>query len=301
MTFRRARRGAVETCTRIPAARVRKSTGCKNAFDQLLFPRVPLRYALPGRSWRLVPHRAESLSPSRRGRCPHRPVVPAPARDSQRQRKEKKLNAMTTPTSSTPSATGRQSQESQKGLACPKARRNRRRHRYAAPRRARRATAPERVKAAFSFGPCNCAAVGGFAAYGCGIPLAGTARFLFGQDRKGPPPRPARWGEEERPSPRSGRGSALGVQGSGRSFRRRRKRSLADFATTTMGGASRWTSPLREQTPPRPPSGGPHIPHGTAIETKREDPERVLPHVIPWKRITSSPACHCIWPKTFHS
>ena len=186
MTFRRARRGAVETCTRIPAARVWKSTGCKNAFDQLLFPRVPLRYALPGRSWRLVPHRAESLSPSRRGRCPHRPVVPAPARDSQRQRKEKKLNAMTTPTSSTPSATGRQSQESQKGLACPKARRNRRRHRYAAPRRARRATAPERVKAAFSFGPCNCAAVGGFAAYGCGIPLAGTARFLFGKTKRGP-------------------------------------------------------------------------------------------------------------------
>ena len=35
--------------------------------------------------------------------------------------------------------------------------------------------------------------------------------FLFWQDRKGPPPRPARWGEEE--------------QGSGRSFRRRRKRS----------------------------------------------------------------------------
>ena len=39
----------------------------------------------------------------------------------------------------------------------------------------------------------------------------GAARSLLGQDRKGPPPRPARWGEEE--------------QGSGRSFRRRRKRS----------------------------------------------------------------------------
>ena len=38
--------------------------------------------------------------------------------------------------------------------------------------------------APFSFGPCNRAAVGGSAAYGCGIPLAGTARFLFGQDRK---------------------------------------------------------------------------------------------------------------------
>ena len=82
---------------------------------------------------------------------------------------------------------------------------------------------PERVKAFFLFGPCNCAAVGGSAAYGCGIPLAGTARFLFGKTERGPPPRPARWGEEE--------------QGSRRSFRRRRKRSLADFATTTMGGA----------------------------------------------------------------
>ena len=39
----------------------------------------------------------------------------------------------------------------------------------------------------------------------------GAARSLLGQDRKGPPPRPARWGEE--------------AQGSGRSFRRRRKRS----------------------------------------------------------------------------
>nr|DAR31667.1 MAG TPA: hypothetical protein [Caudoviricetes sp.] len=28
---------------------VRRGSGCKNAFDQLLFPRVPLRYALPGR------------------------------------------------------------------------------------------------------------------------------------------------------------------------------------------------------------------------------------------------------------
>ena len=30
-------------------------SGCKNAFDQLLFPRVPLRYALPWRSWGAVP------------------------------------------------------------------------------------------------------------------------------------------------------------------------------------------------------------------------------------------------------
>ena len=50
-----------------------------------------------------------------------------------------------TPTRSAPSATGRQSQKSQKTQACPKARPNRRLHRYADPRRARRATAPERA------------------------------------------------------------------------------------------------------------------------------------------------------------
>ena len=49
----------------------------------------------------------------------------------------------------------------------------------------------------------------------------GRGAFSFWRNQKGPPPRPARWGKEE--------------QGSGRSFRRRRKRSLADFATTTMG------------------------------------------------------------------
>ena len=31
-----------------PWRMVRRASGCKNAFDQLLFPRVPLRYALPG-------------------------------------------------------------------------------------------------------------------------------------------------------------------------------------------------------------------------------------------------------------
>ena len=39
-----------------------------------------------------------------------------------------------TPTNLAPSATGRQSQESQKRIACPKARQNRRLHRYADPR-----------------------------------------------------------------------------------------------------------------------------------------------------------------------
>ena len=45
--------------------------------------------------------------------------------------------------------------------------------------------------------------------------------FFSGKTNKGSPPRPARWGEEE--------------QGSGHSFRRRRKRSSADFGTTTWG------------------------------------------------------------------
>ena len=117
---------------------------------------------------------------------------------------------------------------SQKRIACPKAGPNRSSTDPPTPV-ARRATAPERAKAAFSFGPC-------------------TARFLFGQDRKGPPPRPARWGEEE--------------QGSGRSFRRRRKRSLADFATTTMGGIPLDKPPCGSRDPvaavrrPTFPTGG---------------------------------------------
>ena len=94
--------------TAVPWRMVRRSTGCKNAFDQLLFPRVPLRYALPWRSCRLVPHKTESLPRPRRGRCPHRPVAVASSRDSQRQRKEKLLNAITTPMPSAPSAAGRQ-------------------------------------------------------------------------------------------------------------------------------------------------------------------------------------------------
>ena len=63
-------------------------SGCKNAFDQLLFPRVPLRYALPWRSWGSVPAGGCGHPPlrqdygfprSRRGRCLHRPVAEAPS------------------------------------------------------------------------------------------------------------------------------------------------------------------------------------------------------------------------------
>ena len=66
-----ARRGSADRCKRrfwpafghafpfckfvtaVPWRMVRRSSGCKIAFDQLLFPRVPLRYALPWRSWKL--------------------------------------------------------------------------------------------------------------------------------------------------------------------------------------------------------------------------------------------------------
>ena len=87
---------------------------------------------------------------------------------------------MTTPTPSALSAADQQLQESQKTQACPKARPNRRLHRSAAPRR-QRATAPERAQAAFSFGPCTAQPLAALPLYGCGVPLAGAARFLFGQ------------------------------------------------------------------------------------------------------------------------
>ena len=60
----------------------------------------------------------------------------APVKNSQRQRKSTLVHASTTPTTSAPSATGRQLQESQKSIACPTARQNRSRHRSADPRRA---------------------------------------------------------------------------------------------------------------------------------------------------------------------
>ena len=63
-----------EVGTAVPWRRARRTLGCKDAFDLLLFPRVPLRYALPWRSWWLVPNKTEGLPRPRRGRCPHRPA-----------------------------------------------------------------------------------------------------------------------------------------------------------------------------------------------------------------------------------
>ena len=57
------------------------------------------------------------------------------------------------------------------------------RHRFGRPSSARRATAPERgKKAAFSFGPCNRAAVSGFAALRMRHTPCGYGPFSFQQD-----------------------------------------------------------------------------------------------------------------------
>ena len=127
------------------------------------------------------------------------------------------------PATSAPSATGRQSGELQKGLACPKARPNRSRHRFAAPPFSAEGHCTRAHPGAFLFGPC-------------------TARFSFGKTDKGS--RRAPHGGERRiaqahgvgaevPLGCKGVGAVFAVHGNGaeRTLRRRH------------GGASRWTSP----------------------------------------------------------
>ena len=160
-----------------------------------------------------------------------------------------------TPTPSAPSATGRQLQKSQKSLACPKARPNRSRHRYADPVARGGPLHRSALKRPFLLDRAIAQPLAALPLTDAAYPLRVRPVFFSAKTEKGPPLRPARWGEE--------------AQGSGRSFRRRRKRSLADFATTTMGGASRWTSPLREQTPPWPPSGGPYRSRQTSSSSDR--------------------------------
>ena len=63
-----------------------------------------------------------------------RPLHQFPRGTASGSEKRSRDNAMTTPTTSAPSATGRQLQKSQKSIACPKARPNRSRHWYADPR-----------------------------------------------------------------------------------------------------------------------------------------------------------------------
>ena len=56
----------------------------------------------------------------RRGRCPHRPAAPAPVnRQASGSVKWSRGNAITTPITSAPSATGQQLQKLQKRIACP--------------------------------------------------------------------------------------------------------------------------------------------------------------------------------------
>ena len=86
----------------------------------------------------------------RRGRCPHRPIAEAPVNcQASGSEKRSRDNAITTPTTSAPSATGRQSQKSQKMIACPKAGQNRRLHRSADPRRAEARTRRSASKRSF--------------------------------------------------------------------------------------------------------------------------------------------------------
>ena len=63
--------------------------------------------------------------------------------------KRSRDNAITTPTTSAPSSTGRQSQKLQKMIACPKAGQNRRLHRSADPRRAEARTRRSASKRSF--------------------------------------------------------------------------------------------------------------------------------------------------------
>ena len=73
--------------------------------------------------------------------------------------KRSRDNAITTPTTSAPSATGRQSQKLQKMIACPKASPNRRLHRYADPRQHRGANAPACAKSGLFFWTGHCPAI----------------------------------------------------------------------------------------------------------------------------------------------
>ena len=78
-----------------------------------------------------------------------RPLHQFPRGTASGSEKRSRDNAMTTPTTSAPSATGRQLQKSQKSIACPKAGQNRRLHRSADPRRAEARTRRSASKRSF--------------------------------------------------------------------------------------------------------------------------------------------------------
>ena len=78
-----------------------------------------------------------------------RPLHQFPRGTASGSEKRSRDNAMTTPMTSAPSATGRQLQKSQKSIACPKAGQNRRLHRSADPRRAEARTRRSASKRSF--------------------------------------------------------------------------------------------------------------------------------------------------------
>ena len=98
--------------------------------------RLRSRYALPGRAWRRTPHRTKSLPRSRRGRCPHRPVAEAPSTTRPAAAKREAVPCDDHPDEVGTIRHGTAATNSQKSIACPKIRPNRRLHRYADPRTA---------------------------------------------------------------------------------------------------------------------------------------------------------------------
>ena len=131
--------------------------------------RVGLRQRRPpaaGGGWLALPCRSqgrkrtalgESLGPGRFRDTPaslsaaaHASAENQPARsDAERAKREAGQMRSCTPTTSAPSATGRQSQKLQKMIACPKAGQNRRLHRSADPRRAEARTRRSASKRSF--------------------------------------------------------------------------------------------------------------------------------------------------------
>ena len=76
--------------TAVPWRLVTTSSGCKDVFDLLLFPRVPLRYALPGYSQELLP-------------CP---MLQLSSTTGQRQRKSAQRVSQTSPGQRSPQGPG---------------------------------------------------------------------------------------------------------------------------------------------------------------------------------------------------
>ena len=155
-----------------------------------------------------------------------RPLHQFPRGTASGSEKRSRDNAITTPTTSAPSATGRQSQKSQKMIACPKAGQNRRLHRSADPRRAEARTRRSASKRSFLLDRAR--------------PVSLLAR------PKGAPA-----------APRAvGRGGAREQA----QFSPQAETELSGLCDDDNGGRiPAGQAPLREQNPPRPPNGGPTV------------------------------------------